>query len=134
MEDRTINIIMITKRVYGMEDIKKAIAQYMSEECLCPKSVYTDFIIYSIVKEAFLDYLHSASHIRSVAIVRELLEAPYPDDLDRMLAVLGKVQVSEQISGHWQYIDGWHDTSFSTMLYDEICLKDFLKRAEEAHE
>ncbi len=53
MEDRTVNIIMLTKRCCGLEQTKKAIARYMSEECNCPVSTYTESILYIICKTAY---------------------------------------------------------------------------------
>ena len=148
MEDRTVNIIMIAKRCHSTEKMKKAIALYMSEECNCPVSAYTEGKLYGIVKTAFLDYLRCAEHKRAVATVREMLETNFATkDIDRMMLSLGLTRVAEsgklytKNDGNWdsgveilRYIDGFHLTEFTYMLDDQDYLHDFLKRAEEAYE
>ena len=116
MEDRTVNIILITKRFGGMENIKHHIAKYMSEECDCPIETYTDSLIYGIIKVAFFDYLRNASHTRAISCIREFIDTRMDKDVDRMIMALGMVQVAETIDGLYQYIDGWHDTTFTKMV------------------
>ena len=117
MEDRTVNIILITKRFGGVQNMKEHIAKYMSEECVCDIKVYTEPVLFSIVKCAFFDYLCSASPRRAVICMREFFDAHhYEKDLDRMLMALGMVQVAERVGGYLQYIDGWHDTELTKKI------------------
>ena len=147
MEDRTVNIIMLTKRCCGLEQTKKAIALYMSEECNCPVSTYTESVLYSIVKTAFFDYMWCAGHERYIATLREMIETNFADKMiDRMLLALGMTRVADtgklymKHNGDWdngvevlKYIDGFHSTPFSNQLDDQDYLHDFLKRTEEVY-
>ena len=113
MDDRTVNIMLIAKRCGSVESMKRNIAKYMSEECACPIEVYDDRILYSIVKNAFLDFCRSAATIHAVSAMRNFFELD-GSDLDRMILSLGLAQVaSRDISGSVFYINGWHDTEFT---------------------
>ena len=125
MQDRTVNIILITKRFTRIQDVKEHIAKYMSEECDTPIETYTDRILCSIVRQAFFDYLWSASKERVITCIREFIEESRSEkDLDRMLSAMCHIQVAEKIedafkSGNgdlYHYIDGWHDTEFTQRL------------------
>ena len=52
LEDRTCNIILLCKRFREPNNVKKALAQYMSEECQCEIETYTQPILYSILRTA----------------------------------------------------------------------------------
>ena len=116
MEDRTVNIILITKRFGGVENIKQHIAKYMSEECDCPIETYTESLLNGIVRVAFFDYLINASHSRAISCMREFLDTHMDKDIDRMIMALCMVQVAETVNYSYQYIDGWHDTTFTKMV------------------
>ena len=121
MSDRTVNIIAITKHYGDLDTVKKEIANYMSKECLTAAETYTDWILYSIIKEAYLDYLHYAAQNRAVACVRELLETSFADKLiDRMLRALQSIRVAERREDGYHYIDSWHETKFTKELEKEI--------------
>jgi len=115
LEDRTVNIMLITKRFGGVNNIKEHIAKYMSEECWCPIEVYTDSVLYDIVKTAFLDYIRNTTSNMAAASVREFLEKD-GQDLERMILTLGLAQVAERKGEAWYYINGYHDTKFTEKL------------------
>lgn len=117
MQDRTVNIILISKRFGSFDHVKKAIAQYMSEECCCPVEVYTDRILFSIVENAMFDFLHHASRkCDCIAFIREIVESDYEKMLDRLLWAMCAMQVAENVNGEYKYINGWHDTDFTKKL------------------
>lgn len=124
MQDRTVNIILIAKRFGEIQDIKERIAKYMSEECDTPVETYTDGILYSIVRQAFFDYLWSASKERAIACIWNFIEKPLGKDLDRMLFAMCGIQVAEKVEDAFKglngdlyhYIDSWHDTEFTQRL------------------
>ena len=116
LEDRTVNIILLTKR-FGMDDVKKAIAQYMSEECGYPIEVYSDSILYDVVKTVMYDILRCSSNVSyTIAFVREMIETHQSTMLDRILYSMAMMQVAERKDGELAYINGWHDTEFSKKL------------------
>ena len=113
MDDRTVNIMLIAKRSGGIESMKRNIAKYMSEECACPVGVYTERVLYGIVKTAFLDFCKSAATVHSVAAMRNFLEL-HGTDLERMIIALGLAQVASTYDdGSVYYINSWHDTEFT---------------------
>ena len=119
MEDRTINIILITKRFGPPNIVKKAIAKYMSEECNCPIETYTDSILMSIIKEAMFDFLHNASRKSDmIAFTREIVEGHwgYNNMLDRIIIALGMIQVREKDGWEYKDLHGWHETEFTKRL------------------
>ena len=65
MEDRTINIIYIAKQFGNVIRAKWFIAKYLADECRMPIVLYTNDILFRIVKEAFLDYLRHAEQSRA---------------------------------------------------------------------
>lgn len=117
LEDRTVNIVLLTKR-FGMNDVKKAIAQYMSEECGCPIEVYSDSILYDIVKTAMYDILRCSSNVSyTIAFIREMIETRQSTMLDRFLYSMAMMQVAiRKNDGELVCINGWHDTEFSKKL------------------
>jgi len=122
MEDRTINIILITKRFGYIENVKQAIAKYMSEECNCPVETYTDNVLIGILKEAMLDFLHSASRKQDViAFTRRIVEGGFDCGkmIDRLIFAMSMIQVCEKKD--WEYVNlhGWHDTEFTKKLDNE---------------
>lgn len=116
--DRSVNIIMLTKRFGKPDEVKKAIAQYMSEECDCPIEVYTDSVLYSIVKEAVFDFIRCANERGSmIAFFREYLDANYEKDVDRLIIALSMARVAIiDITGQTETINGWHETEFTKSL------------------
>lgn len=118
MEDRTINIILITKRFGPPNIVKKAIAKYMSEECNCPIETYTDSILMSIIKEAMFDFLHNASRKSDIiAFIREIVEEPrYDSMLDKIIVAFAMMQVCEKDGWEYKNLHGWHETEFTKRL------------------
>lgn len=125
LEDRTVNIILLAKRFGEPKNVKKAIAQYMSEECLCPIERYTDNIIFGIVRNATYDFLHHASRRRdAVAFVRELTDCRYEKMVDNMIVALAMIQVYDKDGWEYKTMNGWHETDFTKKLdSDEWNLK-----------
>lgn len=121
MEDRTINIILITKHFGKLDTIKRAIAKYMSEECNCPIEIYTDNILMSIVKEAMFDFLHNASRKSDmIAFIREIVEAyRYDSMLDKIIIAFSMIQVCEKDGWEYKNLHGWHETEFTKRLDNE---------------
>ena len=122
MEDRTINIILITKRFGKPNNVKKAIAKYMSEECNCPIEVYTDSILMSVLKEAMYDFLHNASRKQDmIAFIRWIIDEcrDYYKMIDRIIIAMSMIQVCEKQD--WDYVElhGWHETEFTRKLDNE---------------
>lgn len=117
LEDRTVNIILLAKRFGVPENVKRAIAKYMSEECWCPVERYTDEVLYSIVKNAAFDFLHHASRRSdAVAFFRQYLDALYEKSVDRMIIALSMIQVCEKDGWEYKTINGWHETEFTKKL------------------
>ena len=125
MEDRTINIIMITKRFGDVVSVREHIAKYMSEECKYPIDGYTEGILYGIVYNAFFDYLYSSSKERAVTCMRAFIdEYRSKSDMDRMISALSKIQVAEKMKDCYRigngdiyhYLDGWHDTKLTAKI------------------
>ena len=121
IEDRTANIILLTKRFGEPDNVKKAIAQYMSEECICPIETYTESILFGIIRNAAYDFLHHVSR-RSDAVrfVRELTECRYEKMIDRLIVALAMIQVCEKDSWEYKNINGWHETEFTKKLDAEL--------------
>ena len=126
LEDRTVNIILLAKRFGEPENVKKAIAQYMSEECLCPIDTYTDNIILGIVRNATYDFLHHASRRQdTVAFVRALTDCRYEKMVDNMIVALAMIQVCDKDGWEYKTLNGWHETDFTKKLdSDEWKLKE----------
>ena len=117
LEDRTCNIILLCKRFGEPDNVKKAIAQYMSEECWCEIETYTEPVLYSILRTAMFDFLHHASRKKDTCgFVRELTEGRFPKLIDNMIIAFGMMQVKEKQD--WEYVDinGWHETEFTKKL------------------
>lgn len=124
LSDRTVDIIMITKRV-PVNKMKQTIAKYMSDTCGCPISVYTDDLIYSVVKNAFFDFLYHAEKPSVMALVRNFFECfgAGDDDCLKMLIALGMTQIAERDeNGQLHYINGFHntDTKFTKTALDYL--------------
>ena len=121
MEDRTINIILITKRFGPPAIVKRAIAKYMSEECNCPVEIYTDSILMSIMKEAMFDFLHNASRKSDIiAFIREIVEEHrYDSMLDKIIIAFGMMQICEKDGWEYKDLHGWHETEFTKRLDNE---------------
>jgi len=122
MEDRTINIILITKRFGEPNNVKKAIAKYMSEECNCPIEIYTDDILISILRNAMYDFLHNASRKQDIiAFIRWIIDecCSYDKMIDRIIIAMSMIQVCEKQD--WSYVElhGWHETAFTRKLDNE---------------
>lgn len=122
MEDRTINIIYIAKQFCDVNQAKKYIAKYLADECRMPVSVYTESVLFQIIKEAFLDYLGNAKQNRSVACVRSYFDViSTKNELDRMLIALSFTRVSESNDyGDRWYIDTWHETEYMDVIDDWV--------------
>ena len=117
LDDRTVDIIMITKRFANPSAIKPAIAQYMSETCGCPVEEYTDGLLYRIVSEAVYDFLRCCSERQdAIAFWRTFIESRYEKDIDRMICALSMVQVCRRFDWDYKTINGWHETEFSEKL------------------
>lgn len=117
MSDRSVNIILITKRFDTFKEIKQAIALYMSEECICPIAAYTDSILFNIVEDVMFDFFHHASerhHI--IAFTRTIVESDCETMLNKMLLALSLTRVADVNDGKVKYINGWHDTDFTKKL------------------
>ena len=117
MSDRSVNITLITKRFDTFKEIKQAIAQYMSEECLCPISAYTDSILFSIVEDIMFDFFHRTSekhHI--ISFTRTIIESDCEIMLNKMLLELSLIRVADVNDGKVKYINCWHDTDFTKKL------------------
>lgn len=56
MTERTYNIIMACKNA-NQRNLTDAVAEYMSKECDCPISTYTQSTISSIMETAMYDYI-----------------------------------------------------------------------------
>jgi len=110
MEDRTINIIFITKRFCGPERAKKAIAKYMSEECMSPFETYTESILMIILRNAMFDFLNHVSRKQDyIAFIREIVESRHEKMIDKLIVALSFIQV--RFAG--EYLHGWHETEFT---------------------
>lgn len=123
--DRTINIMMIAK-CFPINQMKSEIAKYMSEECNCPIECYTDDVIYSIVKTAFIDWLDCCDRPRMHGLINAYFDRieKYSDETERMLIALGLSQVAEMgIDGTPHNICGFHETDFTRKL-DEDALEE----------
>lgn len=122
MEDRTINIILITKRFGEPSNIKKAIAKYMSEECDCPIEIYTDDVLISILRNAMFDFLHNASRKQDIiAFIREIVDGHqgYDKMIDRIIIAMAMIQVLEKDEWEYKHLHGWHETEFTKRLDNE---------------
>lgn len=121
MNDRTINIILITKRFGEPNNVKKAIAKYMSEECNCPIETYTESILMSIIKEAVFDFLRNASRKSDmIAFTREIVEEyRYNSMLDKIIIAFSMIQVCEKDGWEYKNLHGWHETEFTKRLDNE---------------
>ena len=120
MDDRTINIILIVKSFNTLSDVKKYIAIYMGEECRMPSDIYKGAVLYSVVVEAYLDYLNCAEHERAIGCVRRFFNNECPkDDVDRMLTALRFIRVAERDEyGNIRPIDTWHSTYYTPRIND----------------
>lgn len=118
LQDRTVNIMMIAKR-FPISRMKSEIARYMSEECGTPVECYTDTILYSIIKNAFFDWLQCGDKERTMAAIHRYFECVDEghSTTECMLIALGSSQVAEITEdGQRYYICGFHDTDFSRKL------------------
>ena len=125
MEDRTVNIIMISKRYYWTEEFD-GIAKYMSRECGVKKDTYTTEMIEGIIKNAFLDYIRCAHTSRVIALINNFLDPLFKDKGDghRMMHAFGLAQIAEHSNTDdtWYYIDGFHHTEYMDVLEVERTL------------
>ena len=125
MEDRTVNIIMISKRYYWTEEFD-GIADYMSRECCVKKNIYTPEMIEEIIKHAFLDYIRCAHASRVITLMNNFFDPLFKDKGDghRMMRAFGLAQVAEHndATGTWHYIDGFHHTEYMDILETERTL------------
>ncbi len=113
MEDRTLNIIFIIKRL--SDDPFHMIAKYMSIECDYPIEEYTAQHLRNIVQTAFLDYIRHVPSIEAYKAVREFLNAD-GSDLKRMVIALGLCEVKD---GHGNYIQGFKAPTFDIDSLEE---------------
>lgn len=117
LQDRSANIILITKRFGKPDNVKKAIAKYMSEECRCPVELYTDDVLYRIVKETVYDFIHHATRRSDVSsFFTYFLDSMYDKILDRMIIGLAMIQVCMKDGWEYKDINGWHETEFTRKL------------------
>lgn len=117
LDDRTVDIIMITKRFGSPETIKPVIAQYMSETCGCPYNYPPDSLLYRIVNEAVFDFFRCCSERQdAIAFWRTFIESRYEEDIDRMICALSMVQVCRRFDWDYKIINGWHETEFSEKI------------------
>lgn len=117
MSDRSVNIILITKYFNRFEGIKKAIAQYMHEECLSPIQIYSDEILFNIVKDVMFDFFHhTTDKCYIISFVRYIIDCDYESMLDKILAALSLIRVANVTDGKVEYINGWHKTDFTQKL------------------
>lgn len=125
LQDRTVNIMMIAKR-FPIDKAASEIAKYMAEECGSPADKYTDSIIFSIVKNAFFDWLWCCDKNRTMALIRTYFDCiDEPSQLNRMLIALALSQVAEiDNDGNCHEICGFHETDFTKKL----------KATEKAHD
>lgn len=99
MEQRTCNIIMACKghcELPAGKDAgyREAVAAYMSRECACPISHYSDALIESILSEALYDYFSTAD--KPAFELRRLLETCHtaqPTLSDRIARVFSGARV-----------------------------------------
>ena len=120
LQDRTVNIMMITKR-YPVEEWKSEIAKYMSEECGCPIEAYTDRVIFKIVNEAFFDYVYCCDKERTMAVLHEFFSREQMGHLEPVLMALSLAQIAEiDPDGSYHYICGYHETEFGRNLNRRI--------------
>lgn len=113
MENRTLNIIFIIKRLSG--DPLHMIAKYMSIECGCPIEVYTAPLLTRIVRVAFLDYIQHVPSKEAYIAVTEFLNAD-GSDLERMVIALGMCQVK---TNDGEYIQGFRAPTFDIDSLEE---------------
>ena len=118
LSDRTVDIITISKRFSSFVDRRRAVIKYMSEECGSNPEAYDDFIIFSVVKEAFLDYLSVAQPVYANTCVRTLLENTSGTDTERMLAAMSDIQIGVIVDNQLRLINGWHNTRFMDKILD----------------
>lgn len=117
MTDRSVNIILITKYFERFEGIKMAIAQYMHEECLTPIDVYSDGILFNIVKDVMFDFFHHTTEKSYIiSFVRYIIDCDYESMLDKILAALSLIRVADVKGEKCEYINGWHETDFTQKL------------------
>lgn len=116
LQDRTVNLLLLTKRFGRPDRVKKAIAKYMSEECDCNINRYTDGIIFSILKEAMFDFMQHARHRDMIAFIREFIESRYDKDVERLIIAMSMTQVKAKINGEYHEINGWHETEFTQKI------------------
>ena len=119
MEKRTAEIIMVLKGNHNLgehDTLKQYLIAYMSNRCYCSKDVYTDELLYSVVKEAIKDTM---SHLSSPGQIRAFLYSYFEarmshDELDSWLVALQLMQVRE----NGEYINGF--TEENTKLVRKI--------------
>jgi hypothetical protein len=112
LDDRTCNIIFLCKRFNYVDKVKTAIAEYMSKECCCDITEYTEGIIYNILCEAVYDFLHHANKHSIISFTYNFINARYTKFIDCMIVALSMVQVREQREYEYVDINGWHKTDF----------------------
>lgn len=117
MEDRTVNIILLSKKFGEPENVKKAIAKYMSEECLFPVEMYNENIILGVLHNAVYDFLHCATRSSDIiAFVRELMDCRFEKMIDKIIVALAMMQIREKYEWGYREINGWHETDFTKNL------------------
>ena len=132
MENRTLNIIFIIKRLSC--NPFHMIAKYMSIECNCPIEVYTAPILTRIVRVAFLDYILHVPSKEAYIAVAEFLNAD-GSDLERMVIALSVCRVKDDQGNYIQGfraptfdIDSLEETEFervaNSILSEETVLSD----------
>lgn len=126
LSDRTVNIITISKRFSSFVDRRRAVIKYMAEECGSNPEAYDDFIIFSVVKEAFLDYLSVAQPVYANTCVRTLLENTSGTDTERMLAAMSDIQIGVIVDNQLRFINGWHKTRFMDKIIGPFGAKQWL--------
>jgi hypothetical protein len=112
LNDRTCNIIFLCKKFNYVDEVKTAIAEYMSEECCCDIAEYTEDAIFNILCTAIFDFLHHANKHSIISFTYDFINAHYIKLIDCMIVALRMTQVREQLGYEYVDINGWHKTDF----------------------
>lgn len=115
MEQRTCNIILCCKGWCDLNPdkkhstLEKDIAFYMSKECGCPVEDYTGNLLYSILKDAIIDFFDTADNPK--LLFREFLQDSYlswSKELtmsERIIQFFTLVEVKDLTKG--EYVNGF---------------------------
>ena len=129
--DRTVNIIVLAKRFSG-KDLRKAIVKYLGEEGECSPCTYDEYAIFSIVRDAFMNYLLVADRSRACDAVRRFLDETSVDDTFRILKTMREIQIADISDDRGlEYIDGWHSTDFTRKIGNKARARLWLNDAKK---